>query len=248
MYDANPSFDNWRIDLAALKVQANLFSSISTVKKTVPDSLNFPTSILFSTYAELYSKGERNSSRTRFQELCNWLGSPKTFDGIIVFDECHRAKNSVGDEKKKSSTAKHVIELQTTFPLARIVYASATGIALIENMGYLCRLGLWGKGTAFKNAEDFVENVKGINILELLSLDLKACGLRVARHIGFHGVEFDTLNMFHVYAKLWHNVYQEMEHAEEVANKNASKFNHEAYVGKTWKGTFYQAQQIFFRQ
>lgn len=41
----------------------------------------------------------------------------------------------------------NVVSLQRAMPNARIVYASATGVSEISNMGFMERLGLWGKGT-----------------------------------------------------------------------------------------------------
>ena len=43
-----------------------------------------------------------------------------------------------------------VLELQRRLPKARVVYCSATGASEARNLGYMERLGLWGKGnTAF---------------------------------------------------------------------------------------------------
>lgn len=47
---------------------------------------------------------------------------------MIVFDECHRAKNLVPTTgSKPTKTGKVVMELQQALPNARIIYASATG-------------------------------------------------------------------------------------------------------------------------
>ena len=75
-----------------------------------------------------------------------------SFDGVIIFDECHKAKNfevrkdgDGGAEAKakdtSSQTAKCVIELQRRLPKARIVYASATGVSQLSNFHYCDRLG-----------------------------------------------------------------------------------------------------------
>lgn len=40
----------------------------------------------------------------------------------IVFDECHKAKNA-----SSTKMGKAVLDLQNKLPLARVVYASATG-------------------------------------------------------------------------------------------------------------------------
>jgi hypothetical protein len=66
------------------------------------------------------------------------------FDGCILFDECHRAKNLVmHDRLKCSKSGLAVQDLQTKLPNARIVYCSATGITVPKDMAYMDRLGLW---------------------------------------------------------------------------------------------------------
>lgn len=42
----------------------------------------------------------------------------------IIFDECHKAKNATSTKMGKA-----VLDLQNKLPLARVVYASATGRA-----------------------------------------------------------------------------------------------------------------------
>lgn len=65
------------------------------------------------------------------------------FDGLVVFDECHRAKNlcPVGSSKP-TKTGLTVLELQNKLPKARVVYASATGASEPKNMAYMTRLGI----------------------------------------------------------------------------------------------------------
>ena len=49
-----------------------------------------------------------------------------------------------------------VIEIQRRLPNARVLYVSATGATESSNLGYMQRLGLWGKGTAFESRTKFV--------------------------------------------------------------------------------------------
>jgi hypothetical protein len=49
--------------------------------------------VLFSTYAMLASSGGSRKN-TRLDQIVAWCGGA-TFDGCIIFDECHRAKNCV---------------------------------------------------------------------------------------------------------------------------------------------------------
>ena len=52
------------------------------------------------------------------------------FDGLIVFDESHKAKNLVPEAgSKPTKVGAKVMEIQTLLPGARIMYCSATGEA-----------------------------------------------------------------------------------------------------------------------
>ena len=46
---------------------------------------------------------------------------------LIVFDECHRAKNLVNESGMPTKTALAVVALQRAIPDASVVYCSATG-------------------------------------------------------------------------------------------------------------------------
>ena len=86
---------------------------------------------------------------SRLSQLVAWCGGP-AFDGCLLFDECHKAKNWTGKEETSSKVAaavrelqraratafrwliarflvSQVRELQRALPLARVVYCSATG-------------------------------------------------------------------------------------------------------------------------
>lgn len=55
-----------------------------------------------------------------------WFG--KDNDGVIIFDECHKAKHLIPTgAQKPTKTGQCVLELQMMLPKARVVYASATG-------------------------------------------------------------------------------------------------------------------------
>ena len=81
------------------------------------------------------------------------------YDGCIVFDECHKAKNWTGKEETSSKVSQAVLELQRLLPRARVVYCSATGASELSNMAYMERLALWGPSSAFKSFDDFVAAV-----------------------------------------------------------------------------------------
>jgi hypothetical protein len=104
--------------------------------------------VLFSTYSTLASAGR--GTKTRIAQILEWCGPE--FEGVLAFDECHKAKNySEAGEDGKGGTkvGAAVMELQAALPKARVLFASATGVSELKNMSYMTRLGLWGKGTAF---------------------------------------------------------------------------------------------------
>jgi len=96
--------------------------------------------ILFVTYTSLVNKSAKLKV-TRFERLIAWLGD--NFEGLLIFDEGHKAKNLIFKESAKTTgrTLLHggieltgtqagqaVFRLQDKLPRARILYASATGV------------------------------------------------------------------------------------------------------------------------
>ena len=62
----------------------------------------FQEGILFTTYSTLVSMSGKYN---RFEQIIDWFGDGKEGDGCLIFDECHKAKNSgqTGDKKKKTN-------------------------------------------------------------------------------------------------------------------------------------------------
>ncbi|KAF1744583.1 hypothetical protein MXB_827 [Myxobolus squamalis] len=123
----------------------------------------------------------------------DWL-TPE-FDGVIIFDECHKAKNLMpSGSSKPTKTSQYVLKLQKELPKARIVYCSATGASEPRNMAYMIRLGLWGAGTPFNDFEAFLSAVekRGVGAMELVAIDMKQRGVYLARQLSFHGVSFSV--------------------------------------------------------
>jgi hypothetical protein len=54
---------------------------------------------------------------------------------LIVFDECHKAKNLLTSRGSTSKTALAVVAIQEAIPEARVLYCSATGAAAMQNLG-----------------------------------------------------------------------------------------------------------------
>lgn len=147
---------------------------------------------MFATYASLI--GKSRSGETRLSQLIEWFG--KDYDGCIIFDECHRAKNLCPQPGSNASSliGKCVVELQRALPQARVVYASATGATEPRNMAYMERLGIWGNGTVFHDFNAFLDvvNKRGMGAMELVAMDMKRRGLYIARQLSFKGVDFDV--------------------------------------------------------
>ena len=62
----------------------------------------------------------------------------RSYTGLIVFDEAHKAKNLESDTR----TAKLVLALQERLPNARVLYCSATGVSDVSSCDLSCALML----------------------------------------------------------------------------------------------------------
>ncbi|KAG0426589.1 hypothetical protein HPB47_026293 [Ixodes persulcatus] len=117
---------------AAEKIKVHSLKEFKYSK--IPPEVN---GVMFSTYSSLIGESQGSGVfDTRLAQLLHWCGSD--FDGVIVFDECHKAKNlcPVGSSKP-TKTGVTVLELQNRLPKARVVYASATGASEPKNMAYM---------------------------------------------------------------------------------------------------------------
>jgi len=172
-------------------------------KKRKNDEMNndpYAEGVMFSTYSTLVAKNQKD---TRLEQLIEWCGGdkPEEFDGLIMFDECHKAKtielDAHGNPTERSTqTAKAVVELQNRLPRARVVYCSATSVSEPKNLGFMSRLGLWGYGT--EHPLGFSQFLKGIERLgtgamELHSMHLKSIGAIVARTLSYEACEFELI-------------------------------------------------------
>lgn len=131
-----------------------------------------PEGVMFATYSTLISKNRQK--QTRLDQLIKWCGG-EDFDGLVMLDECHKAKtielDANGNPKtegrgakkrdKSSQTAKNVVNLQQALPRARVVYCSATSVSHPKNLGFMSRLGLWGPGTEHPSGfNQFLDGLK----------------------------------------------------------------------------------------
>ena len=194
----------------------------------------------------------------RYNQLTKWLG--KDFDGVIVFDEAHKMGNALdatvggGFTKEASERAKAGVQLQTDFPKAKIVYASATGATEIDNLAYAHRLGIWGRGTPFNDQREFIQQVgqQGLAAMEVLSKDLKSMGLYLSRNLDFRGVEYERIEhtltpkqreMYDTLARTWQTVLRNMGEALETTGGAKDRWAKQAASKAFWG-----AHQRFFNQ
>eukprot|EP01035_Chromulina_nebulosa_P031586 gene31586-42124_t len=159
------------------------------------EKIKMEDGVIFATYSSLIASSLTKSRRTRLDQLVQWCGG-RDFDGCILFDECHRAKNLVSTSGKPTRTGAAVVELQQQLPMARIVYCSATGVTEPANMAYMVRLHLWGPGSPFPSGfKEFRKAVEtgGVGMMELLAMHMKRRGLFLCRSLSYSGCDFQTM-------------------------------------------------------
>uniref|UniRef100_A0A671VFG3 Protein strawberry notch homolog 1 n=1 Tax=Sparus aurata TaxID=8175 RepID=A0A671VFG3_SPAAU len=204
--------------------------------------------VIFATYSSLIGESQSGGKyKTRFQQLLHWCG--EDFDGVIVYDECHKAKNvcPVGSSKP-TKTGLAVLELQNKLPKARVVYASATGASEPRNMAYMNRLGIWGAKTPFREFGNFIQAVerRGVGAMEIVAMDMKLRGMYIARQLSFTGVTFKieevplSQKYIHMYNKSWVSAREKFQQA-------ANLMDAEQRMKKSMWGQFWSAHQRFFK-
>ncbi|XP_054166800.1 protein strawberry notch homolog 1-like [Oppia nitens] len=209
--------------------------------------------VIFATYSSLISESTTLTGKykSRFGQLVQWCG--EDFDGVIVFDECHKAKNLFpsSGSGKPTKTGLAVLEIQKKLPKARIVYASATGASEPKNMGYMIRLGIWGKGTPFEEFAQFVNAVekRGVGAMELVAIDIKMRGMYLARQLSFEGVQFrieevpldkDFIKLYNKCTDLWVSAKLKFDKALELMDCDNN-------LNKTIWTQFWASHQRFFK-
>ena len=191
--------------------------------------------ILFVTYATLRSPERQingDLKASRLDQVVNWLGDD--FDGVIAFDEAHAMANAAGQKTDRGDSAASQqglagLALQNRVPDARVVYVSATGATVVSNLAYASRLGLWQSGDfPFKTRAEFVAAMEagGIAAMEIISRDLKALGLYLARSLSYAGVEYEMLvhaltpaqiEIYDSYADAFQIIHNNLEQALEAS-------------------------------
>uniref|UniRef100_A0A2K5S4C4 Protein strawberry notch homolog 1 n=1 Tax=Cebus imitator TaxID=2715852 RepID=A0A2K5S4C4_CEBIM len=207
--------------------------------------------VIFATYSSLIGESQSGGKyKTRLKQLLHWCGDD--FDGVIVFDECHKAKNlcPVGSSKP-TKTGLAVLELQNKLPKARVVYASATGASEPRNMAYMNRLGIWGEGTPFREFSDFIQAVerRGVGAMEIVAMDMKLRGMYIARQLSFTGVTFkiEEVLLSQSYVKMYNKAVKLWVIARERFQQAADLIDAEQRMKKSMWGQFWSAHQRFFK-
>uniref|UniRef100_A0A8C3XKG5 Protein strawberry notch homolog 2 n=1 Tax=Chelydra serpentina TaxID=8475 RepID=A0A8C3XKG5_CHESE len=199
--------------------------------------------VLFATYSALIGESQAGGQhRTRLKQILEWCR--ENFDGVIVFDECHKAKNA-----SSTKMGKAVLDLQNKLPRARVVYASATGASEPKNMIYMSRLGIWGEGTPFRAFDEFLHAIekRGVGAMEIVAMDMKVSGMYIARQLSFSGVTFKIEEIpldrqyelvYNKAALLWAEAMVVFQQAADFIGLESRK--------SLW-GQFWSAHQRFFK-
>ncbi|CRK86966.1 CLUMA_CG000782, isoform A [Clunio marinus] len=240
-------------DIGAGKIQVHALNKFKYAKINSTTNGNIKKGIVFSTYSAMIGESNNRDAgkyKSRLKQLLQWCG--EDFDGVIVFDECHKAKNLCPTgSSKPTKTGLTALELQNKLPKARVVYASATGASEPRNMAYMVRLGIWGKGTPFPTFLDFITAVekRGVGAMELVAMDMKLRGGYIARQLSFQGVAFkidevqlskDFKQMYDDSVELWVEAMHKFTEAAELISA-------ESRMKKTMWGQFWSAHQRFFK-
>lgn len=184
----------------------------------------FDKGIMFVSYDTL--KSGKKSGETNADIIADWFG--KDFDGVIVFDEAHKAGNLIAEKtgrgsKKPSQNAIKANDFQNSLKNARVVYASATIADKVSGLAFVSRLGLWGDGTQFSGVDDFVGKIggSGMAAMELVARDMKATGTYISRNLSYDGVGYERLE--HTLTKDQIYMYDTMSEGWQVVMQDVGK-------------------------
>src|SRR5258708_3544728 len=94
-----------------------------------------------------------------------------------------KAKRGIKEAAQKALAG---IDLQKRLPNARVIYSSATGATEVSNLAYAERLGIWGRGQAFADKHEFVNEMgKSTAAMEAVAQSLKATGDYASRSLSY---------------------------------------------------------------
>lgn len=86
-------------DISASHIKVHALNKLKYSKISSSENGKIKKGVIFSTYSSLISESTsaKGSCKSRLGQLLQWCG--EDFDGVIIFDECHKAKNLVPPEK-----------------------------------------------------------------------------------------------------------------------------------------------------
>ena len=238
-------------DIGADKIDVFSLSKMKYAKINSAVNNNVKKGVLFSTYSALIGESQGGGKyKSRLKQVLHWCGDD--FDGVIIFDECHKAKNLCpGGAGKPTKTGQTVLELQNKLPKARVIYASATGASEPKHMAYMVRLGIWGPGSPFRDFNEFLAAVekRGVGAMEIVAMDMKLRGMYIARQLSFQGVTFriDEVELSGKMRKIYDDsveLWVEMLHKFTEA---ADLIEADKKMKKTMWGQFWSSHQRFFK-
>ncbi|XP_024463441.2 protein FORGETTER 1 isoform X1 [Populus trichocarpa] len=242
-FDARRDLD----DVGAAHIEVHALNKLP-YSKLDSKSVGVREGVVFLTYNNLIASSEKG--RSRLQQLVQWCGSE--FNGLLIFDECHKAKNLIPEAgSQPTRTGEAVLDIQARLPEARVIYCSATGASEPRNMGYMVRLGLWGDGTCFDVFQKFLGALEkgGVGALELVAMDMKARGMYVCRTLSYKGAEFEIveaplepemMDMYKKAAEFW------AELRVELLSASTFLTNDKPNSSQLWR-VYWSSHQRFFR-
>uniref|UniRef100_A0A3Q2YJN6 Protein strawberry notch homolog 1 n=1 Tax=Hippocampus comes TaxID=109280 RepID=A0A3Q2YJN6_HIPCM len=238
-------------DIGAKNIQVHSLNKFKYGKISSKHNGSVKKGVIFATYSSLIGESQSGGKyKTRFEQLLHWCG--EDFDGVIIYDECHKAKNvcPIGSSKP-TKTGLAVLELQNKLPKARVVYASATGASEPRNMAYMNRLGIWGHKTPFREFGNFIQAVerRGVGAMEIVAMDMKLRGMYIARQLSFTGVTFkiDEVPLTQRYIHMYNKSVRLWVSAREKFQQAANLMEAEQRMKKSMWGQFWSAHQRFFK-
>ncbi|KAK4484955.1 hypothetical protein RD792_007560 [Penstemon davidsonii] len=248
-YDARRDLD----DVGATCIEVHALNKLP-YSKLDSKAVGVKEGVVFLTYNSLIASSEKG--RSRLQQLVQWCGN---FDGLVVFDECHKAKNLVPEAGGQGTkTGEAVLDIQARLPQARVIYCSATGASEPRNMGYMSKYLFVPLEASYGEMHRFQAYVMcltvamekgGVGALELVAMDMKARGMYVCRTLSYKGAEFEVvevpleakmMDMYGKAAEFW------AELRVELLSASAFVTNERPSSSQLWR-LYWASHQRFFR-
>ncbi|OEL18433.1 Protein strawberry notch-like protein 1 [Dichanthelium oligosanthes] len=207
-YDARRDLD----DVGAKCVQVHPLNKLP-YSKLDSKAIGIKNGVIFVTYSSLIASSERG--RSRLQQLVQWCGHE--FDGLLVFDECHKAKNLIPDAgSQPTRTGKAVLEIQLL-----IVYGNFSGALEKGGVGAL---------------ELVAMDMKARGMYVCRTLSYKGADFDIVEA----PLEERMMNMYRKAAEFWANLRLELISASEFFAEEKGNSN------QIWR-LYWASHQRFFR-